>query len=97
MIAMYVATHLLEGRSLFSILEDDAEVMSNTHLEELLADEPAAVQDEIVDINTEARHVALQVALIVPLLAAVIGFLNGFRMRRLPDPEPSEAAEMALV
>jgi len=23
MIAMYVATHLLEGRSLFSILEDD--------------------------------------------------------------------------
>jgi hypothetical protein len=27
----------------------------------------------------------------------VIGFLNGFRMRRLPDPEPSEAAEMALV
>ena len=40
---------------------------------------------------------ALQVALIVPLLAALIGFLGGFRMMRLPDPKPSEAAEMALV
>ena len=41
--------------------------MSNTGLEELLADEPAAVQDEIVDINTDARPRALQVALLVPI------------------------------
>jgi len=29
------------------------------------------------------------VALIVPLVAAVLGLLNSFRMLRLPDPEPS--------
>jgi hypothetical protein len=27
----------------------------------------------------------------------VIGFLESLRMMRLPDPKPSEAAEMALV
>ena len=37
------------------VLEDDAEVMSNTQLEELLADEPPEIQDEIVRINTDAR------------------------------------------
>ena len=78
-------------------LEDDAEVMSNTQLEELLADESPEVQDEIVDINTDARPLALQVALLIPLLAALIGLFNSFRMMRLPDPAPSERAEaMAL-
>jgi hypothetical protein len=33
------------------------------------------------------------VALIVPLLAGVIGPLNGFRMTRLPDPEPVGSVE----
>ena len=42
-------------------LEDDAEVMSNTHLEELLAGEPEQAQAEIIRINTEARPRALQV------------------------------------
>ena len=79
------------------VLRHDAQVISNTQLEELLKGKPPAVQDEIIDINTEARHDALQVALIVPLLAALIGFLAAFRMMRLPDPKPSEAAEMALV
>ena len=87
----------LESVSLPSAVCSDAQVISHTQLKELLKGKPPAVQDEIVDINTDARHIALQVALIVPLLAAVIGFLNGFRMRRLPDPKPSEAAEMALV
>jgi hypothetical protein len=32
-------------------------------------------------------------ALIVPLLAGVIGLLNGFRMTLLPDPEPSGSVE----
>jgi hypothetical protein len=31
--------------------------------------------------------------LIVPLLAALIGFGNAFRMMRLADPKPSEAVE----
>ena len=36
--------------------------MSNTQLAELLADQPAAVQAEIIRINTDARPLALQVA-----------------------------------
>ena len=46
------------------MLEEDAELMSNTGLEELLADEPPDVQAEVVAINTEARDIALQVALL---------------------------------
>jgi len=74
-------------------LDDDAEVMSNTELEKIVASEPPAVQNEIIDINTDARHIALQVALLIPFLAALAGLVNSFRMLRLPDPKPSEAAE----
>ena len=78
-------------------LEDDAEVMSNTQLDELLAGQPEDVQDEILRINTDARPRALQVALLVPILAALVGLFNSFRMMRLPDPAPSSAVEgMAL-
>jgi len=77
-------------------LEDDAEVMSNTHLEKQLAGQPPEIRDEIIAINTDARPVALQVALLVPILAGLLGLLNGFRMMRRPDPAPSDAAEMAL-
>jgi EmrB/QacA subfamily drug resistance transporter len=75
------------------VLEDDAQVMSNTQLEELLADQPAEIQAEILSINTDARHLALQVALLIPLLAALAGLANAFRMTRLPDLQPSAAAE----
>ena len=78
-------------------LEDDAEVMSNTQLEGLLADQPPEVQDEIVSINTDARPLALQVALAIPLLAAITGLVISFRMMRLPDPTPSAAAEGMLL
>jgi hypothetical protein len=78
-------------------LQDDAEVMSNTHLREQLAGQPAHIQEEIVRINTDARPRALQVALLVPILAGLIGLLTGFRMMRQPDPAPSDAAEMALA
>jgi hypothetical protein len=78
-------------------LEHDAEVMSNTRLKEQLADQPKEIQDEIISINTDARPLALQVALVVPLLAGLLGFLNGFRMMRRPDPAPSDSAEMALA
>jgi MFS family permease len=78
-------------------LEEDAEVMSNTQLQEQLADQPAEIQEEIIDINTEARPLALQVALSVPILAGLIGLLTGLRMRRRPDPTPSDAAEMAFA
>jgi MFS family permease len=77
-------------------LEEDAEVMGNTQLAGLLADEPPAVQEEILRINTDARPPALQVALLVPLIAGLLGLLNSFRMVRLRDPEPSGAGDMAL-
>jgi MFS family permease len=78
-------------------LEEDAEIMSNTQLEQQLAGQSDAVQAEILRINDEARHLALQVALIVPLLASVIGLLNSLRMRRMPDPKPSEAVESMVL
>jgi EmrB/QacA subfamily drug resistance transporter len=80
------------------VLQDDAQVMSNTQLEQLLAGQPPEIQDEIVRINTDVRPLALQVALLIPILAGLLGLLNSFRMLRLRDPEPSEAAErMALA
>ena len=74
-------------------LEEDAQVMTNTQLEELLAGEPEDAQDEIIRINTDARPRALQVALIVPLLAGLAGLFNSFRMMRMPDPTPSGSTE----
>ena len=47
-------------------------------------------------INTEARPLALQIALMIPLLAGLLGFFNGVRMTRLPDLEPSAAGESVL-
>jgi EmrB/QacA subfamily drug resistance transporter len=72
-------------------LENDAEVMSNAQLAPLLAGEPEDVQVEILRINEQARDNSLQVALLVPVLASLLGLADGFRMRRLPDPTPSEA------
>ena len=70
-----------------SALEDDAELMTNTELAGLLEGQPVDVQEEIVRINTEARPLALQVALSIPILAALLGLLTSFRMVRLPEPE----------
>jgi LPXTG-motif cell wall-anchored protein len=77
-------------------LEEDAQVMSNTQLEELLAEQPEDVREEIIRINTEARPLSLQVALLVPVLAGLIGLLNSFRMTRLPDPVPSADLDQFL-
>src|SRR5215204_3513462 len=78
-------------------LEDDAQVLSNTQLEEQLAGQPDEIQEEILRINTDTRPLALQVALLVPILAGILGLLNSFRMLRRPDPVASESAEMALA
>jgi MFS family permease len=77
-------------------LEKNAEVMTNTHLDQLLNGQPADVEAEILHINTVARPKALEIALLVPLLAALLGLFNGFRMTRLPDLKPSAAAESVL-
>jgi EmrB/QacA subfamily drug resistance transporter len=70
-------------------LETDAEIMSNTQLQHQIADEPKSVQDAVLAINTDARNHSLQVALLVPALAGLLGLANSFRMRRLPDIEPA--------
>jgi EmrB/QacA subfamily drug resistance transporter len=77
-------------------LEDHAQLVSTTQLVDLLADEPEAIQDEIVRINSAAGSRALQVAMLVPVLACLVGFVNSFRMMRLPDFKPSAAAEGVL-
>jgi hypothetical protein len=79
------------------VLEDDAQVMSDAQLEQLLAGQPRDIQDEILSINTDARHLALQVALIVSLLASVVGVGAAFRMMRLPDPEAAPEAQQAVL
>jgi hypothetical protein len=82
-----------EQQQVAAALEEDAELMSNTQLEAQLAGQPADVQAEIIRINTEARPRALQIALLVPLLAGLIGLANGFRMVRLPDVKPTADIE----
>ncbi len=64
-----------------------------TQLEQLVATQPQDIQDEIIRINTEARPISLQVALLIPILAGLIGLFNSFRMMRLPDPAPSGSTE----
>lgn len=82
-----------EQQRVADVLEHDAEVMSNTQLSKQLAGQPKATQAEIISINTDARHLALQVALLIPLLAGLAGLLNSFRMVRIPDPMPSSPVE----
>jgi hypothetical protein len=78
-------------------LEHDAQVVSTAKLDEQLQSQPDAVADEIVSINETATHRALQVALLIPVLASLLGVFNAFRMLRLPDIKPSPAAEASLV
>ncbi len=78
-------------------LEEDAQIMSDTQLQQQLAGQPAEVQDEIIRINTEARYLALQVALLVPLFAGLIGFLNSFRMVKLPELEAQSSVEGMML
>ncbi|GIF01066.1 MFS transporter [Paractinoplanes rishiriensis] len=78
------------------VLAENAEVMTNTHLEEYLTEQTPAVRAEILRINTEARPVSLQIALLIPLLAALLGLLNSVRMRRLPDPAPANTDGVVL-
>lgn len=75
------------------VLEDDAQVMSDTQLTALLEDQPEAIRTEILRINDDARDRALQVALLVPVLAGLLGLVNALRMMRLPDIKPAAIAE----
>ena len=82
-----------EQEQVTDVLEDNAQLVSTTDLEELLATQPDEIQQEIIDINTDAGDIALQVAMLVPILACLLGFLNSFRLMRLPDFQPSASVE----
>ncbi|MDV7243516.1 MULTISPECIES: MFS transporter [Rhodococcus] len=82
-----------EQQQVARVLEDDAEVMSNTQLEQLLVGQPPEIQEEIIRINTDARPLALQFALLIPIFAGLIGVFNSFRMRRILDLAPKNSGE----
>ena len=82
-----------QQQQIAAALETDAEVMSNTALAEQIVGQPPEVEAAVLEINDEARNRSLQVALLVPLLATLLGFGNSFRMMRLPDIKPSAAIE----
>jgi hypothetical protein len=86
-----------EQQQVAQVLEEDAQVMSNTQLAELLAGQPADIQAEIIRINTEARPISLQIGLLIPILASAAGFLISFRMMRLPDPKAAGTGEGAFL
>ena len=85
-----------EKQQVAQVLEENAQLMTNTQLEQLLVNQPPEIQDEIIRINTEARPISLQVALLIPILAGLIGLFNSFRMMRLPDPKSSGSEGMTL-
>jgi EmrB/QacA subfamily drug resistance transporter len=82
-----------QKQTIATALEDNAEIVSDTQLSTVIAAEPPAVQAEILAINDKARALSLQVAMLVPVLACLLGFINAFRMVRLPDIEPSSSLE----
>ena len=82
-----------QKQTISTALEDNAEIVSDTALSALIAEEPPAVQAEIIAINDEARARSLQVAMLVPVLACLLGLINAFRMVKLPDIEPSSSLE----
>jgi len=82
-----------EQQHVAQVLQEDAELMSDAQLQAQLAGQPPATAQEVVRINDEARDLSLQVALLVPLLAGVLGLFASFRMARLPDIEPTAGLE----
>jgi hypothetical protein len=86
-----------DKQQIATVLEEDAEFMSNTALAELLVGQPEEIQAEILRINTEARPLALQIALLIPIFVALLGVINALRMRRLPDPKPAGSGAAVLL
>ena len=81
-----------EQQQIAAALEDDAEVMSSSQLAEQITGQPPEVEAEVLAINDDARNRSLQIALLVPILAAVLGAANSFRMLGLADRAPSSGA-----
>ncbi|MFF2821492.1 MFS transporter [Arthrobacter koreensis] len=86
-----------EKQQVARVLEDDAQLLSDIQLQELLQGQPEESQAEILRINTEARPAALQIALGIPILAGGLGLLVSFRMRKLSETEPSSGGGTVLA
>lgn len=95
-------THMTQNSSIIpadqqqqiaAVLENDAQIMSNTQLAEKITGLPPEVEAEVVAINNDARNLSLQIALLIPLLSGLLGLGNSFRMLRLPDVRPSAALD----
>ena len=77
-----------EQEQVAQALEDDAEVMSNTKLEEQLIGQPPEIRAEVIRINTDVRPLALQVALLVPILAGAARALERLPHDAATRPDP---------
>lgn len=86
-----------QQQQIYTTLETDAQILSDSQLQGQLSDEPADIQTEVLRINDQARDRALQVALLIPVVAGIIGIINALRMTNLPDIKPSAAAETASL
>ena len=97
---MTEASHVIppsQQQQISAKLEHDAEIMSNSQLQLQIADEPKAIQTEVLAINTRARNLSLEVALLVPVIASLLGFANSFRMLRVPDvPTAPDRADVGF-
>jgi hypothetical protein len=79
-----------------STLESSAQVVSNTQLQTAIVHQPQNIQTEVLAINQTATYRALQIALLIPLSAAIIGTWTAIRMDKLPDTQPSRAADSVI-
>lgn len=86
-----------EKQQIYTVLEDDAQVFSDSQLQSQISGQPADVQAEVLAINSDARDISLQVALLVPVIAGAIGIINSFRMMKLPDIKPTANIEGASL
>jgi hypothetical protein len=57
----------------------------------------ADVLEDDAQVTSDAQLEGAQVALLVTLLAALVGVAAAFRMVRLPDPEPSTDIEGSVL
>ena len=86
-----------QKQQISAALEDDAQIMSNSQLKGVIEGQPTQVQAAVLDINNEARNRSLQTALLVPVIAGLLGVFCSSRMLGLPDIKPSAAAEAASL
>jgi len=86
-----------DKQQIYTVLEEDAQIFSDTQLQSQLINQPADIQAEVLTINSRARDISLQVALLVPVIAGIIGMINSFRMMKLADIKPSANIESATL